>query len=318
MLGYCKYLCNYLLQKNIGFKFSLKVNFKDENVKRVFWLAIPVIVSTAVLPINSLVSTRLASGMGESAVAALEYAYKLFLVISGVFTYAIGNIIFPELSRANADKDEKAYVDLIHKAMRMISFLLVPLTIGIIIYREDIVSTIYQRGEFDANSTLMTAGTLLFYSIGIIGSGFVEIMNKAFYAKQDTKSPLKIGICVIIINLVLSILLGNLMSFKGLALATSISSIANAIILVIVANKNQKVILNKEIIYTILKMLVCALAMGIVVYLINSLLLNFLTGMINKNIIRMFIGAGVGVVVYYILTMVFKINELNLFKRKGG
>lgn len=304
--------------KKYGYKFRLKTNFKDENVKRVFRLAIPVIVSTAVLPINSLVSTRLASGMGESAVAALEYAYKLFLVISGVFTYAIGNIIFPELSRANADKNEKAYVELINKAMRMISFLLIPLTIGLIIYREDIVSTIYERGEFDANSTLMTAGTLLYYAMGIIGSGFVEIMNKSFYARQDTKSPLKIGVCVIIINIILSIILGKVMSFKGLALATSISSIANALILIFVANKKQKGILNKEIVYMMLKMLLCACIMGIIVYILNNLLIGFLTGTIIKDIIRMIIGAVVGVVVYYLLTMLFKINEINLFKLKGG
>lgn len=315
---FLQFLIQLPFAKKFGYKFKFKFNFKDENLKRVFFLAIPVIVSTAVLPVNSLVSTRLASGMDEGAVAAIEYAYKLYLVISGVFTYAIGNIIFPELSRANADKNEKEYVDLIHKAMRMLSYLLIPLTIGIIIYRKDIISTVYERGEFDSNSTLKTAGTLLYYAIGIIGSGFVEIMNKAFYARQDTKSPLKIGIFVIIINILLSIFLGNIMSFKGLALATSISSIINAIMLILVANHNQKGILNKEIIITIFKMVACALVMGIFVYLLNNLLIGFLAGSIIKNIIRMVIGAGVGVALYYMLTVFFKINEINLFKMKGG
>ena len=306
------------MQKNFGYKFKFKVDFRDENVNKVFKLAIPVIISTAVLPINSLVSTRLASGMGENAVAAIEYAYKLYLVVSGVFTYAIGNIIFPELSRANADKDEESYINLIHKAMRILSYILIPLTIGIIIYREDIVSTIYERGEFDANSTLMTSGALLYYAIGIIGSGFVEIMNKAFYAKQDTKSPLKTGIFVIIINIILSILFGNLMSFKGLALATSISSIINATILILIYSQKQRRILDKKVIYKIVKMLFCALAMGIFVYVLNGLLIGVLSGTILKNIIRMVIGAVVGVIFYYLLTMLFKVNEINFLKLKGG
>lgn len=302
--------------KKYGYHFKLQLDFKDENVKKVFKLAIPVIVSTAVLPINSLVSTRLASGMGESACAALEYAYKLYLVISGVFTYAIGNIIFPELSRASAE--EEKFVGIIHKAIKILTFLLIPLTIGIIIYRTDIISTIYQRGEFDQNSTIITAGALLFYSIGIIGSGLVEIMNKTFYAKQDTKSPLKIGIAVIIINLILSILLGKYMGFNGLALATSISAIANAIILVVVASKSQKSLLNKTVIISILKMFASAIMMGIVVYITNELLKNILFGNLVKNIIRMILGAGVGFAFYYALTMMLNVNELKIFKFKKG
>ena len=302
--------------KKYGYKFKMKLDFKDENVKNVFKLAIPVIISTAVLPINSLVSTRLASGMGESACAALEYAYKLYLVISGVFTYAIGNIIFPELSRASME--EEKFVSIIHKAIKMLSFLLIPLTLGIIIYRTDIIATIYQRGEFNQNSTIITASALLFYSIGIIGSGIVEIMNKAFYAKQDTKSPLKIGIVVIFINLFLSVLLGKFMSFNGLALATSISAITNAIILIIVASKTQKTLINKELITNVLKMFASAIIMGIVVYFTDAILKNILTGSFIKNIIRMVIGAGVGFVFYYILTMKLNVNELKIFKFKKG
>ena len=302
--------------KKYGYKFKMKLDFKDENVKNVFKLAIPVIISTAVLPINSLVSTRLASGMGESACAALEYAYKLYLVISGVFTYAIGNIIFPELSRASME--EEKFVAIIHKAIKMLSFLLIPLTLGIIIYRTDIIATIYQRGEFNQNSTIITASALLFYSIGIIGSGIVEIMNKAFYAKQDTKSPLKIGIVVIFINLFLSVLLGKFMSFNGLALATSISAITNAIILIIVASKTQKTLINKELITNVLKMFASAIIMEIVVYFTDAILKNILTGSFIKNIIRMVIGAGVGFVFYYILTMKLNVNELKIFKFKKG
>ena len=158
----------------------------------------------------------------------------------------------------------------------------------------------------------------MFYSIGIIGSGIVEIMNKAFYAKQDTKSPLKIGIVVIFINLFLSVLLGKFMSFNGLALATSISAITNAIILIIVASKTQKTLINKELITNVLKMFASAIIMGIVVYFTDAILKNILTGSFIKNIIRMVIGAGVGFVFYYILTMKLNVNELKIFKFKKG
>lgn len=303
--------------KKYGYKFGAKIDFKDENIKKVVKLAIPILISTAVLPVNNLVATRIASGINDSAVATLEYAYKLFLVISGVFTYAIGNIIFPDLSRASTQNNSDEYVSLIHKAIKMMSFLLIPLTIGIAIYRQDIISTIYQRGEFTQSSTIATSGALLFYSLGILGAGFVEVLNKAFYAKQDTKTPLLIGLIIICSNIILSVILSKVLGINGLALATAITTIINALILLYMANKKQKGILSKEILISFAKMLVSAIVMGLVVYALNSYLTVILEATFIMNVLRMLIGAIIGVITYYILASLLKVNELNLFKLGG-
>lgn len=296
--------------KKYGYPFRLHIDFKDENIKRVFLLSIPILISTAVLPINNLVSTRLASGMGDNAVSAMEYAYKLYVVISGVFTYAIGNIIFPEMSRASADDNKEEYKEIINKAMRMMIYILIPLTIGITIFSKDIISVIYERGEFTAESTLITSSILTFFSVGIIGSGIVEVMNKAFYAKQDTKSPLIAGIIMIIINVILCVTLSKFLDVKGLALATSITAIVNAITLMYMANKNVKII-TKELGTFIAKVVISALVMGVVVYLLN----NYLQASSLINIFRMIIGATMGVVTYYLMTYLLKANEIKLFKK---
>ena len=303
--------------KKYGYKFGFKINFKDANIKKVVKLAIPILISTAVLPVNNLVATRIASGIDDSTVATLEYAYKLFLVISGVFTYAIGNIIFPDLSRASTENDSKEYIDLIHKALKMMSFLLIPLTIGIAIFRQDIISTIYQRGEFTESSTIATSGALLFYCLGILGSGFVEVLNKAFYAKQDTKTPLLIGVIIISVNIVLSMILGNIMGVNGLALSAAITTIINALILLYMANKKQKGIISKEILLSFIKMFIAAIVMGIVVYVLNNYLTVIFEATFVMNIVRMIIGAAIGLITYYILATLLKVNELNLF-RLGG
>lgn len=296
--------------KKYGYPFRLHIDFKDENIKRVFLLSIPILISTAVLPINNLVSTRLASGMGDNAVSAMEYAYKLYVVISGVFTYAIGNIIFPEMSRASADDNKEEYKEIINKAMRMMIYILIPLTIGITIFSKDIISVIYERGEFTAESTLITSSILTFFSAGIIGSGIVEVMNKAFYAKQDTKSPLIAGIIMIIINVILCVTLSKFLDVKGLALATSITAIVNAITLMYMANKNVKII-TKKLGTFIAKVVISALVMGVVVYLLN----NYLQASSLINIFRMIIGASMGVVTYYLMTYLLKVNEIKLFKK---
>ena len=296
--------------KKYGYPFRLHIDFKDENIKRVFLLSIPILISTAVLPINNLVSTRLASGMGDNAVSAMEYAYKLYVGISGVFTYAIGNIIFPEMSRASADDNKEEYKEIINKAMRMMIYILIPLTIGITIFSKDIISVIYERGEFTVESTLITSSILTFFSVGIIGSGIVEVMNKAFYAKQDTKSPLIAGIIMIIINVILCVTLSKFLDVKGLALATSITAIVNAITLMYMANKNVKII-TKELGTFIAKVVISALVMGGVVYLLN----NYLQASSLINIFRMIIGAAMGVVTYYLMTYLLKANEIKLFKK---
>lgn len=302
--------------RKYGYKLNKKIDFKDKDLKKVFLLSIPILISTAVLPINNLVSTRLASGMSDGAVAALEYAYKLYIVISGVFTYAVGNIIFPELARASSDRKSDEFNELIIKAIKLLAFILIPLTLGIIIYRQDIVCVMYERGEFTSLSTLQTSGALLYYAIGIIGAGVVEVMNKSFYAKQDTKTPLKVGLVIIVINIILSIFLGNTaMTFNGLALATSITALLNATILTFIANKKQKGIINKDLLLYITKIAISAIIMAVIVYLFNILLKNIITGSLMSDILRMFIGASVGILCYFIVTIALKVNEFkSLFK----
>lgn len=303
-----------------GYRFRFKINLKDENIKKVFKLAIPIIFSTSVLSVNNLVATRLASSMGDSAVAALEYSYKLYLVIVGVFSYAIGNIIFPELARSSLEKDNKKYIDIIKKAVSILAYLLIPLTIGIMIYKTDLVSIIYQSGEFNENSTILTAGALFFYSIGMLGFGIVEVMNKAFYAKKDGKTPMIVGGIVILLNVLLSIVLSKTMNFNGLALSTAITSTINACILLICANYKEKDIINKGLVLNLLKILISSGVMFGIVILINNSLIGIINGNKLMQILRVSIGAGVGVIVYYILTLVLKVDEallpINYIKNK--
>lgn len=324
-VAYCMviaWLLQLLIQipwaKKFGYPFQVKMDYKDVNLKKVFLLSIPILISTAVLPINNLVSTRLASEMSDSAIAALEYAYKLYIVISGVFTYAVGNIIFPELSRIASEKKQEDFRDLLQKAIRLLTFILIPLTLGLMLYRQDVVSVMYERGEFTETSTIETASALFYYVIGVLGAGIVEIMNKSFYAKQDTKTPLYVGICVIILNVLLSIGLAKTsLTFCGLALATSITTLLNGGILLFLANRKTKGIVSKDLLKYIGKILVSALGMIGIVWLWNRDLETMLSGSMVKDLIRMLTGAGLGVIFYMAVTTLWKVNLLQeLVKKK--
>ncbi len=298
--------------KKFGYKFSLKTNFKDENLKRVLKLAIPILISTAVLPINNLVSMKFASGIGDKYYSALEYAYKLYVVIYGIFSYAIGNIIFPELSRAVSNNDNKSYNQTINKSLKLISFLLIPLTVGLIIFSEKIVSVSYERGAFTHESTLLTSGALIFYAIGIIGAGLVEIMNKAFYAKQNTKTPLFVGIFAIVLNFILCYLLSKTsLSYTGIALATALVAIANGVVLSFLIHKENQVF-TKELFKYFGKIVFSTIIMGIFVYSmidIADYLFRNVEPSFIVNLIKLGVGTGGGVIVYFALTYFLKVNS---------
>ncbi len=295
-----QFLIQIPFAKKFGYSFKFSINFKDENIKKVFKLAIPILISTAVIPINSLVSMSFASGKGDGAVSALEYSYKLYIVIYGIFSYAIGNVIFPELSRANSSEDKTEYINTLKNAIKMIAYLLIPLTVGIMIYSEDIVRLLYERGEFTATSTLLTADALKYYAIGIIGAGIVEIMNKAFYAKQDTKTPLIVGIIIVISNFILCYVLGNTkLAYLGLALSTAVCAILNAIILSLSMNHKSKGIFNKEVAIYLLKTIISSAAMLFVILFANKMLVS------ANIIIRVILGVGLGSITYVLLTFLF-------------
>lgn len=296
--------------KKFGFKFKFSIQKDDPNLKKVFKLAIPILISTAVLPINNLVSMNFASSMKEGGLASLEYAYKLYVVVYGIFTYAIGNIIFPELSKENSKEDNSGFIALMHRSIKLLTFLLIPLTIGIMIYSKDIVSIFYERGEFTSLATLLTSGALFYYAIGIIGAGLVEIMNKAFYARQNTKVPLIVGICVIVTNLVLCYFLSkSSLEYKGLALATALNAIINGVVLTAILNYQCKGIITKEIVISVVKILISSIVMTFIVIGTNTLLGDVLSGTMIKNLLRVCIGAGIGVIVYFALTYVLKENQ---------
>mgnify|MGYP003290253276 CR=1 FL=1 len=296
--------------KKYGYRFKWKINFKDENIKKVFKLALPIIISTSVLPINILVSTAIASSMENGAVAALEYSYKLFLVIVGVFTYAIGNILFPELARLSASNEKEKLTMLIQKGLKAMSYILIPLTVGMIIFAKDIIKVLYQHGQFDENSTIITAGALMFYCIGMIGFGFVEIMNKSFYAKQDTKTPLVVGVIIVGINILLCNVFASIWGINGLALATACTAILNGLILTICANIQTKGILSKDFIISFVKILISSGIMALAVVILNNILIGVMPQSMIMDIVRMLVGATVGVVIYYICAMLFKLSEV--------
>lgn len=283
-----------------GFKYKFTINFKDEGLKKIIKLALPILISTWVQPINNIISIRLASGLQEGqAVSALEYAYNLYLIIVGVFSYTLSNIIFPELSKLTADNNKSMITEILNKSIKVSLFFIIPMATGIGTLSNEIIKIIYERGEFTATSTYLTGGALMYYSIGMLGYGIMEILNKAFYAMQDSKTPMKISVIAIVMNLVLSVILVNTMDYLGLPLAASITSIFTAFIMVYMINKKMHGITDKNTVNELIKTLVASIIMGVVVCIVKRLELKY-------EIITLAISVIAGVITYVLAMWIMK------------
>lgn len=282
-----------------GFKYKFKIDFKDEGLKKVVKLALPILISSWVQPINNIVNLRLASGLEDGqAVSAIEYAYTLYLIVVGVFSYTLSNIIFPALSKLSADKQDGEFKEVIKKAVKISMFFIIPMAVGIGLLSEDIIRLIYERGEFTAHSTILTSSALKFYAIGMIGYGIMEVLNKAFYAMQDAKTPMVVSGVAIILNVALSIVLVKYMGYTGLPLAASFTSVLTSIIMLWRINQKSRGIVDKETFKELIKVIISAVAMGVVVFFLNMIEVNI--------IVSIAISVIGGIVTYFVCQFLMK------------
>ncbi|MBE7026252.1 MAG: murein biosynthesis integral membrane protein MurJ [Ruminococcaceae bacterium] len=294
------------------YKYSLDFHFADEGLKKTALLALPLLVSTWVQPIGSLVNMRFASSLGEGVMSALEYANRLYIIMVGVFSFVVTNLVFPSLSRANASNNTKERHDLMHGALKSVSLVMFPLMAGFIILSKPVVSLIYQYGEFDTNSVYLTSTALTYYSVGMIGYSYAEVLNKSFFAMQDSKTPMITALISIGANIVLSYLLSKAFGIGGLALASALASTLNAALNFVMINKRTDGIFDKGDAADIIKIVLSVIVMSAVVLGVYSLSVNIFGDDFIGRALKLMLPAGAGAAIYALMCIVLKVSEMTL------
>lgn len=294
------------------YKYKLDFHFNDEGLKKTALLAIPLLISTWVQPIGSLVNMRFASTLGEGAMSGLEYANRLYVIVVGVFSFVVTNLVFPSLARANAaDKQEESHA-LMHGALKSVSFVMLPIMAGFILLSEPVVKLIYQYGKFDTASTAITSTALMFYSMGMIGFSYAEVLNKSFFAMQDSKTPMVTALISIAVNIALSYYFSTLLGIGGLALASAIASILNAALNFILMNRRIKGIFSRQDGLDILKIVISVLIMSTVVFLTYRLTSPLFADHFIGRVLTLGIPVLAGAIVYFILCYLLRVTEMHI------
>ena len=291
-----------------GYHYRPDFHFKDEGLKKIGKLMLPVMVGTWIQPINFVINSRFASQIsnGELGVTSLTYANNLYTIIVGVFVLAIANMVFPKFSRMTEDKKEFGLA--VRNTLKAMIFLLIPMTVGLMALAEPVVTLIYKRGEFDLLATELTSAALFFFALGMVGYGVQNILSRAFYANQDGKTPFYSGLVSIIINAVLCALLLKPMGIGGLALAAAVSSTAAALVLMVPAVKQYPDILDRSLAGQILKMAVAAFGMLVLVQAFKMAVPKVFGGTVCL-LVQLCGCGGLGVVSYMVFAKILRIEE---------
>ncbi len=214
-----------------------KVDWQDEGVVRVLKLMAPALFGVSVSQINLLLDTVLASFLPTGSVSWLYYSDRLSELPLGVFAIAVATVILPSLSRRHADQDPAVFSATLDWALRMIVFIALPASLALSVLAEPILYTLFQYGKTTAHDIVMSTLSLRAYALGLLAFMLIKVLAPGYFARQDTKTPVKIGIVAMAANMLLNLLFVLPLYFYfnighvGLALATSCSAYLNAFLL---------------------------------------------------------------------------------------
>src|SRR5881296_4234557 len=212
-------------------RYSVSLDLAHPGVRDVLRLAGPRTLALGAVQIVFFVDTFLASGMSTGSLVALNYAFQLLMLPLGVFSIAISAAIFPTLSHFASIGDVNRMRQAVQQAIRWILFLTLPTAILMIVLRRPIVNLLFQYGSFGAAAREATQAAFLFYALGLAGHALIQILARAYYASRDTTTPLALTLISIGLNVALDVLLAPLLGINGLALANSISTLVEAVLL---------------------------------------------------------------------------------------
>lgn len=207
------------------------INFKDPGVRRVLKLMVPALFGVSVGQFNLLMDSVFASLLMVGSVSWLFYSDRLMEFPLGVFGVAISTVILPHLSRHHASQSEASFSLTIDWALRAVLLVGVPSGVAFAVISGPLLSTLFQHGEFNAHSVEMARLSLSAFAVGIAPFMVVKVLASGFYAKQDMRTPVRVGVVAMVTNTLLNLVLMWPLAHAGIAMATSLAAIVNCSLL---------------------------------------------------------------------------------------
>ena len=203
--------------------------WRHVGVRRIMRQMAPALLGVSVAQISVLINTQIASHQGVGAVSWLQYAAQLMEFPTALLGVAVGAVLIPQLSAAQARNDAAAYSGMLDWGLRLTLVLALPCSIALLVFPEALVATLFQRGRFDELAVAKTALALRGYGCGLLGLIGVKILAPGFYARQDLRTPVTIAVIVLVLTQAMNLVFVPAFGHAGLALSVGLGAIVNAV-----------------------------------------------------------------------------------------
>jgi putative peptidoglycan lipid II flippase len=318
--------------KSCNFQYHFVLDFKDKLMKKIVKLTIPRSISLAALQINYIAITAIASTLTIGSIAIFNYANDIQFVPLGLIGIAYAAAAFPSLASSYAKKKKEKFKKTFSTTLLEIIYLVLPITVLFFVLRNEITGVLLKTGQFGQSEVLLTSAAIGIFCIGIPFQSLIPFLSRTFFAVQNTIIPLIVNLFATGINIALAIYLvrlPNLFSFMNLSgdkrilalpLALSLAAIINVVLLLTFLSIKLKGIKFKNILSRIFKFVLINAFLFAVVNLIKNLGYRYLSQDVLSMLLIGFVSGAIGLLLYFSLSYVFKIKEVNtilrVFKRK--
>jgi putative peptidoglycan lipid II flippase len=276
-----------------------KIHFGDPGVNRVLKLMAPALLGASVGQISLLINTIFASFLIVGSVSWLYYSERLVFFPLGVFGVALATVVLPHLSAKHAAKSAQDYAKALDWGIRCNLIIALPAMVCLMVLAGPFIISLFGYGHFTAYDAVMTRQSVLAYATGLPPFMLVKVLSAAFYAKQDTKTPVKISVKAIIANMILNAALVFPLKHAGLALAASLGSWLNAGMLLYALRKQNIFHFEKHWLWFACQMIVANLVIGVTLYFLAGDYLTWLNHHFMWRFLKILELGAVGIIVYF-------------------
>jgi len=299
----------FLIKK--GVMLRLNFHFLHPAIKRICVLMVPALIGGAVAQINVFVGQILASFLVGGSISYLYFSYRLIEFPLGIFVIALSTAALPSFSQLVTEGKMEEFRDTISFSVRLVLFVAMPAMVGLIVLRIPIIHLLFQHGAFNYGDTLLTAQALFYYGIGLWAIAGVRILAPAFYAIQDTKTPVKMAVVSLFANVGLSFILMGPLKHAGLALANSLASMIYVSLLLVWLTKKIGEIDRARILKSLLQIALASTATGLIAHWVVGRTSWVDPCCWGEKVLFLVAAIGAGGMTYLAISYVLKNSELS-------
>jgi len=309
------------LRRAVAAIFSFKrADWRDSNVRRILVLMLPVTISLGLININLLINSTVGFLVSEQAPAAIDKAFRIYMLPQGVFSVAIATVLFPTLARLAARADIDRLRSTMANGIRQILLLLIPAAASILVLAEPMTRLVYERGVFDAASTDLVSEALFWFAVSLPASGVFLLQTRTFFSLQRPWVPTLVGAANLVITAVAALMLYKPYGVGGIVAATSLATIMSVIVGGVILHGALGRLELGQMIWSGSRILLSAAVLAAVSYFAWEALDDALGRGLAGQIVSLGVALGAGAVVYGIALTLLRVPEmsqvLDIFRRR--